>query len=486
LLVAPLSTHLLTELYASLVETYAHFGSNNTYDRAHFIGMSYAQADYFKNRHSILFSGYLRFLNQSKFSDAKAAFSRSLMLKPKLQHLRHPIRTFNVAKSMVAAHFEMRAFAGRGDRRFSGDPRYKLQNVTDGFVHRWEAESDDTAMSERICTAYIAAVGHPKSDQEMYRATGWWQEIRNRSLGPVRQALLTRNITALRGMYHNFFRDPCSTGLTAVPYGMTDVYFGSRIKDLHRRIYLSDALYRLDHWKQETSGRFTLSDLAIPEIGNPFGVCIEGTLVSARAEFQHYCAYRVASLLESKFSTVMEIGGGFGGMAYYMLRDQSAIKYLDFDLPESIALTTYYLMKAFPQKRFLLYGERPMTEEEISHADIVLMPLFEMKRLATASVDITFSSHAMADLEPQALASYLETIFRVTRRHFLFLGSALLHDLHGLIAKNCEDFHLSERRELRWNSHRTPKANEVECLYSINCANRNGDTTRKELVRVDR
>lgn len=329
------------------------------------------------------------------------------MLKPKFKHLRHPLRTLDVATKLVAASVEMRVFADRGDRRFAGDPRYKLQNVTAGFASRRHTESHDTALLGRICAAYNATIENPGSTGKLYGATDWWQQIRDRSLGPVRQALRTRDTAALHGMYCNFFRDPCCTGLTAVPYGMTDIYFDSGMKDLHRRVYLSDALYRLDHWEQETDGRFHLRDLAIPEIGNPFGVYIEGALVTARAEFQHYCANRVASQLESKFSTVVEIGGGFGGMAYYLLRDQPKIKYLDFDLPESIALTTYYLMKAFPHKNFLLFGEKPLTNEAIAAADIMLMPLFEMKRLQAATVDVTFSSHAMTDAEHQ----------RTIRRH---------------------------------------------------------------------
>lgn len=408
------------------------------------------------------------------------------MLKPKLKHLRHPLRTLNVATKMVSARFEMRDFAKRGNKKFATDPRYELKNVTAGFACRRTGDGDDNAILHRICAAYNATIEHPESARNTYRATGWWQAVRDRSLGPVRQALHMHDTAALHSMYRNFFRDPCCTGLTTVPYGMTDVYFGGKMTDLHRRIYLADTLYRLDYWKQETAGRFDLSDLTIPTIGNPYGAFIEGTLVSARAEFQHCCANRIANLLESKHSTVVEIGGGFGGMAYFLLRDRPEIKYLDFDLPESIALATYYLLKAFPDKNFLLFGEKPLTDEAISNADIVLMPLFEMKRLRAASVDVTFSSHAMTDLEQEELASYLETIFRTTRSHFLFLGSDLLPDLSCPIAKGREAFPHREWRHLHWNTHRQPQSNEVECLYSFNRTDEKKLSAEKDLIYVDR
>jgi O-methyltransferase domain len=258
------------------------------------------------------------------------------------------------------------------------------------------------------------------------------------------------------------------------------------MRDLHRRFYLSDALYRLDYWRSQTRGRFHVRDLAIPEIGNPYGVCLEETLVSARAEFHHYCADRVANLLESKLSTVVEIGGGFGGMAYYLLRDQPTIKYCDFDVPESIALATYFLINAMPHKKFLLYGENSLTDEAIADADVVLMPLFAVKRLPTASADVTFSSHAMADIEAAELASYLSTIHRLTRNYFLFLGTTSLPRVPGLMGESCDPFQPIERRRLQWNRHRRAPSEEVECLYSFHYAYKAAQSPGRELAHVRR
>jgi putative sugar O-methyltransferase len=407
------------------------------------------------------------------------------MLKPNLKHLLHPLRTINVAKTMIAMRFEMHAVAHDADERFADDPRYKLENVTAGFANRQDEDGDDAALLNRICAAYKATIQHPESARPTYRATGWWQQVRDRSLGPVRQALQTHDIAALRSMYSNFFRDPCSTGLTAVPYGMIDVYFGGRMTDLHRRVYLADALYGLDHWKQATARRFNLRDLAIPQIGNPFGVCLEGTLVSARAEFQHHCANKIISLLESRLSTVVEIGGGFGGMAYYLLRDEPEIKYINFDVPESIALASYYLMKALPHKKFLLFGETPLIEEAIADADVVLMPLFEMEHLQTASADVTFSSHAMTDVQAGELTSYLQTIHRVTRNRFLFIGAVPLPSMPGLIGNDGDPFQLEEQCHARWKSHRRPRVEEIEILYSFDRADEERRNTAKDMANVN-
>jgi putative sugar O-methyltransferase len=377
----------------------------------------------------------------------------------KLKYLRHPLQTASAAKAMLSARLNMWRFAAHGERRFKDDARYDLQNVTDGFISRIDETNDDTDLLERICTAYIKAVKQQQFAPPTYKATEWWQQVRQRSLGPVTQALVSRDIDALRRMYRNFFRDSCSAGLLGAPYGMSKEYFGGNIKDVHRRFYLSHVLYRFDYWKAQTDNRFTLHDLAGPRIGNPFGVLIEGTHISVGSEYAHYCANRIASLLDSEVASVAEIGGGYGGMAYYLLRDRAKVTYLDFDIPESIALASYYLLKAFPQLTFLLYGEKELTRETIAQANVVLMPAFELATMPSGSIDVTFSSHAMSDISSEALMEYLNNIDRMTRDSLLYMGNSRASELIlGMVRRSYDSFELAETHSSGWRSHKVSGA----------------------------
>ena len=383
----------------------------------------------------------------------------------KLKHLLHPLRAAVVVKALLGSHWNVRRCASRGARRFRGDPRYNLQCVTDGFAARISGGGDDTALLRRICQAYIAAEQDSLSQHE-YNATGWWQDVRRSSLTPVRRALATRDTDALRAMYQNFFRDPCSAGLVGLP--LANVYFGKTIGDVYRHFFLSDALHRIDYWQNQTGNRFALRELAGPGLGNPFGVLIDGILVCKGAEYQHYCAQRIQEIASSTSASIVEIGGGFGGMAYYLLRDNPQITYIDFDVPESLALISYYLLTSFPELKFLLYGEEDMTQEAIARSNVILMPPFQLSKVPTSSVDVTFSSHTMADLSRPAQNVYLNEIERMTRGSFLSIsegeGSALLHEL---IATQFNWLRLAEERALQWNSHKVLHAKELEFHYQI-------------------
>jgi putative sugar O-methyltransferase len=373
----------------------------------------------------------------------------------KLKYLRHPVRTANAAKGMLAARLNMWRFATHGARRFRDDARYDLQNVTDGFASRIDDSQNDEELLERICAAYIKAMEQQQLVSETYKATEWWEQVRLRSLGPVTRALQMRDIESLQKMYRNFFRDPCSAGLLGVPYGMSNAYFCGTIKDVHRSFYLSHALYRIDYWMTQTDNRFALRNLAGPEIGNPFGALVGGTYLRVGAEYAHYCAHRIDSLLGSEKATVAEIGGGFGGMAYYLLRDRPSVTYLNFDVPESIALSSYYLLKAFPHLNFLLYGEKELTGEVIDRADVVLMPVFELAAMPARTIDVTFSSHALSDISSESMVEYLNNIAQMTREYFLYIGNShASKSISQLISQNHSSFNLIETRSSGWHSHK--------------------------------
>ena len=389
------------------------------------------------------------------------------MIRPKIKHLRHPLRTAAAARNLLSLYLGIRSFGDRGERRYSGDSRYDLMNVSKGFASRVEESPADWNILERICTAYIRAVRREQFEPEVYKASTWWRQIRLASLGPVMQALHSRDIASLSRMYSNFYRDPCSMGLIGVPCGMTKAYFGREIRDTHRRYFLSDALFGIDYWKAQTEDRYTLQVLAGPEIGNPFGLMLGNTLVRTGAVYQHYSAHKIASCLDAAKAIVVEFGGGFGGMAYYLLRDRTGVKYVDFDVPESLALTSYYLMKSFPHLKFLLYGEGDRRSEALATADVVLMPLFEMDSLASNGVDVVFSSHAMSNISREMVSVYMKTIARIATGRFQYIGTADgAEAIRNFVAETQLPLCLDEICASGWSAHRHPHENEVECHFT--------------------
>jgi hypothetical protein len=376
-----------------------------------------------------------------------------------IRYLRHPIQAAKKIKSRLSTHIHMLTFAYHGERRFRGDPRYDLQNVTEGFRSRIDDRSDDTNILERVCDAYNRAVQTEGSVPDVFPASRRWQEIRQRSLRPILKALVTRDIAALGRMYRNLFRDACSTGILGAPGGLSQAYFSGRIRDVFRHFYLSHVLCRLDYWNSLTDGRYTTRDLAGPGVGNPFGVVLDGTHISVGAEYAHYCSHRVREHLDPGIATVSEIGGGYGGTAYYLLRDRPGTTYVKFDIPENIALASYYLMKALPDLKFLCYGEKPITRESIAGANVVLLPRFAITDLPAGNVDLTFASHGLSELSRDNLDHFLGQISRITTKRLLFMNNQPFNEvISASIQTQNHPFALVESRHSGWHSYKVSGA----------------------------
>jgi len=328
--------------------------------------------------------------------------------------------------------------------------------------------NNDVVLLERICTAYIKATEEKVRYSEEYGASPWWEDIQANHLFAVRDALQTRDIPKLRSMYENFFQDPSGKGLVRLPPGGTSANYQFELNDEDRWLVQEDMFYRLGYWRKQTNDRFPVSVLRGPSVGNPFGVMIEGTLIPVGAEYQHACADRIANLT-SRQAIVVEIGGGFGQMAYYLLEANPEIRYLDFDMPESLALAAYYLGKSAPDRTMLLYGELSSLRDSIAEYDIALMPPWEMGKLATRSVELTFASHVLSDLIPTAREKYLKEIARFTGGLLLEIGGEESNETLASLAGYYDLlFSLVEKRPSDWNVYRAPEAREWERLLRPN------------------
>ncbi|HZQ53731.1 MAG TPA: putative sugar O-methyltransferase [Bryobacteraceae bacterium] len=375
------------------------------------------------------------------------------------------LRKLRLLSERLARRVELWRIVRRGKRRFSGDPRFRLHLVDQGFAPRPRDAADDAVLLGRICDAWSKTMEAQHFASETFQPHDWWKAIQRANLEPAIHALSVRDFDSLRRMYGNFFRDPCGAGLTGLP--LARIRSGERASRSAKQLCLIDALHRIDLWKTRTGGWFGLADLTPPNIGNPFGVVLDGTFVRHSSEDQHYCAHRIVDLLgPAEAPVVAEIGGGFGGMAYFLMRDRPGVTYLNFDLPETIALASYYLLSAFPDAKATLYGEAELGAEALRSTGFILMPGFAIRQLPPDSVDVAFNARILSDLPAAGLREYLAEIARTTRSYFLHLnrreGSLAAHTW---LAANAPCFKLVEKRLSEWNDARTFRPDEMEYLY---------------------
>lgn len=353
------------------------------------------------------------------------------------------------------------------DAELCKDPNYDLAAVDEGFSDR-SIMQDDRAILDRVIAAYRA------SKQAQAVAPSWcqvgneWLPIYERQLGSVMTALQQGDTAALQAIYGDFWRHSCSAGLVGLCFDMQSRFLGAQISGADRRLFLRDTLHRYRLWKTLLGRTHTVRDLDSPIIGNPYGYRLEGEFVKSGADYLHYYSVAIARLLRDTAGrkVVMELGGGYGGMAYYLMRDTPNCTYVDFDLPENMALTAYYLLKALPERKVLLYGEGDLGASALEQYDVVIMPNFEIVRMPDESADLTFNSYSLAEMPSEAIQRYVAEFTRTTSLYLLHIN----HTRHSQVGADAfgidpQVFDLLYRVPALWNYGRNPDMDEYEFLY---------------------
>ena len=354
-----------------------------------------------------------------------------------------------------------------GKRRFGNDPNFRPDLVPGYFAPRVVDGQDDLVILKRIIAAYKKAKVRQTGAGEAFNVSNEWVSIYERNLGPVMQALLSENVAELRRMYQNFFRDPCSSGLVGLPINIPNLFTGGAIKKQFREYILCDVLHRYDLWKKRTENKYSAAVLSAPLVGNPYGYTMDSIFIRGGADYQHYYAHAIAQLLGSaRRQMVVELGGGFGGLAYYLIRDHPQVTYVGFDLPEATALASYYLMRCLPNALIRLYGEAELSEETLAAPGFVLMPSFEIMKIPSKSAVVSFNSYSLAEMSPATTHLFLDQITRITSGYFLHVNhnrnAVLSADKFGVEERG---FKLVNRELAGWTSGINPQSDEYEYLY---------------------
>jgi hypothetical protein len=193
------------------------------------------------------------------------------------------------------------------------------------------------------------------------------------------------------------------------------------VRDLHSWIEFSDR-----------HGYIDVNTLRLPNIGNPYGgIFNDEVLLTGSSMHSHYYAEKIDALLCGiNNPVVIEIGGGVGTLAYYLMTINPDILYLNFDLPEILAINQYFLMMTFPHKNFKLGGE------DIQDFDMALLPTCDFDLFGDDCCDVIINFHSMSEMPQYTVTHYLERIAKMTRNYFYHENSCVQQEYNETDTSN--------------------------------------------------
>ncbi len=268
----------------------------------------------------------------------------------------------------------------------------------------------DRPVVARILAAYRKAKTDQRDADPVFLPSSLWSRQLDGSFGALVSAGAANDLDRFHRFLANF---GASENYTGINYS-TMVRDHARSRRLARHFERMVVGQMVRWWMKSESGGRDIAALSPPRHGNQAGARVNGHFVGVDTVLNDYYGRMIAGLVGGEGATIGEVGGGYGILAYSISRRLGAFRYLGFDLPETLCCAAYYLMKCFPARRFLLYGEGPLDGTRLPDHDFVLMPSWEIGRLPARSLDIVLNMSSLGEMGPATCRKLVFEICRVS------------------------------------------------------------------------
>ncbi|HXC24146.1 MAG TPA: putative sugar O-methyltransferase [Solirubrobacteraceae bacterium] len=274
-----------------------------------------------------------------------------------------------------------------------------------------------------LCSRLVDAYASSQADHAPAPAGMWSHEVFQRRQRPLLRVLHNRDAAALADLLAGMFRADFVLGMAPGSLGVGELQLVTKfacLNALNKLVALAESqgAVQVENPEQgavgiafangcerlvaNTEQRLGVS-LDFPDVGATYGIRIGGRLISWDTPDQLYAAARLLEAMRTYIPApraplrVVEIGAGYGGMAYWLLQ-MTALRYVIVDLPAVNVLQGYFLSQALGDSEVSFYGEPA--------ARVAILPTH-----ALADIDLPFDVLANKDSMPEipepALLEYL-------------------------------------------------------------------------------
>lgn len=274
-------------------------------------------------------------------------------------------------------------------------------------------DREDLPLAERIFKSYKLMKLDEKKVSNYFKPSSLWQSQLDKDYSFLLDSHKSNDLEKFLYFLQNF--------------GNWNKYLGVEnqlfIKKYSKNFLLKNFLLKeifkgqLDLWKLFNKNQ-NLKEVGMPNYGNQIGAIIKNTFITMGSFNLHTHAENISNYLDKNDNKILELGGGYGHLAYYVLKKIKNFTYIDFDLPETLTLASYFLSKSFPNKKNFFYGESKFNKTIENDYELIFLPPWEIESLDTNSIDLAINKNSLGEMDPEAATNYLRHIIRTSKYFF--------------------------------------------------------------------
>jgi putative sugar O-methyltransferase len=166
-----------------------------------------------------------------------------------------------------------------------------------------------------------------------------------------------------------------------------------------------------------------LDRLEEPELGRPISFNYRGRRISEDLCNSVLEATSVAEALPAPpdRDVVVELGSGYGRLAWVFLEAFPRIRYVLVDIPPALAIAEEYLSRLFPDRtvfRFRHFDAHEQVAAELEQAEIAFLTPNQLDIVAPLEAGLFLNVSSLHEMRPEQIAHYLGRIGTHCRGHF--------------------------------------------------------------------
>jgi len=304
--------------------------------------------------------------------------------------------------------------------RVMASAQHLLHNPASGTVSLHfpkfvEPDEGDNVLVERIFRAFHKMKIDQREVSSLYLPSSMWQAHIDDAYSSLTVGNQEDDLSTFHFFLANFGVWTKNTGVESTRLLRSGMRF------FLTRLYLQNSVFynRLKIWRWMTSGQTPTSRLTYPTFGNQPGAIINGHFVGIDSFFTDIYGSLLSGLVNGQERPVVaELGAGYGRFAYFTLRDHREFCFIDFDLPEVLCLAAYYLMKVYPDKKALLYGEEAYSPNAHDKYDLIFLPPWEIQKMGSNTVALFINEYGLAEMTSESVNNYIAHIANATEYFF--------------------------------------------------------------------